>query len=107
MSDTSLLCICSHSQGHHEGLARKCQSLACMCPYFTTGAHDPVSAPAHYNWIPGVQPIDIAEHLPYNLGAALKYIVRCGRKGDAIEDLRKAAWHIQREIERRTKGAKP
>lgn len=63
--------------------------------------HDPVSAPAHYTWHPdGIQQIQVSEHLSFNLGAAVKYIWRAGRKGDAIEDLRKAAWHINREIER-------
>jgi hypothetical protein len=37
------------------------------------------------------------------LGNALKYIWRADLKGDAIEDLQKAAWYINREIERRSK----
>jgi hypothetical protein len=34
------------------------------------------------------------------LGNAVKYIWRCGQKGDAIEDLKKARWYIDREIAR-------
>jgi hypothetical protein len=31
---------------------------------------------------------------------AVKYIARAGRKGDALEDLKKARWYLDREIER-------
>lgn len=48
----------------------------------------------------------IAEHFNFNVGNALKYLWRAGLKGDAIEDLKKAAWYVNREIERRTKGGK-
>lgn len=34
-----------------------------------------------------------------------KYIVRAGRKGPAIEDLRKAAWYLNRRIEREQASA--
>jgi hypothetical protein len=37
------------------------------------------------------------------LGNALKYIWRAGLKGDAIEDLKKARWYIEREMDRRMK----
>jgi hypothetical protein len=33
----------------------------------------------------------------------LKYIWRCDLKLDAVEDLRKARWYIEREIAKRTK----
>lgn len=36
--------------------------------------------------------------LGFNLGNTVKYISRAGKKGDAIEDLEKAAWYIKREI---------
>lgn len=35
------------------------------------------------------------------LGNAVKYIWRADLKQDAIEDLRKAVWYINREIEKR------
>lgn len=35
------------------------------------------------------------------LGNAMKYIWRAGLKIDAIEDLKKARWYIDREIARR------
>ena len=57
--------------------------------------------PQHYQGFSnGAQPIDIAEHLSFNLGNALKYLSRAGRKGDAVEDLSKARWYIDRELNR-------
>lgn len=68
--------------------------------------HDAVNNPKHYTQHPtGVECIDIIEHWPANLANAVKYIWRHGLKGGThaktIEDLKKAAWYINREIERR------
>ena len=69
-------------------------------------AQDVVNHPPHYTQHPsGVECIDITEHFNFNLGNAIKYIWRAGLKGDSVEDLRKAAWYVQREIERRDRGA--
>jgi hypothetical protein len=38
----------------------------------------------------------------FNLGNAIKYIWRADLKDDAMEDLRKARWYIEREIAKRT-----
>jgi len=66
--------------------------------------NDPVHHPKHYTEHPsGVECIQITEHMGFNLGNALKYIWRCDLKKDAIEDLQKAVWYINREIEKRTK----
>jgi hypothetical protein len=63
---------------------------------------DPVNKPKHYTSHPsGVDCIQITEHMGFNLGNALKYIWRCDLKLDAVEDLRKARWYIDREIEKR------
>lgn len=63
---------------------------------------DPVSHPAHYTEHPsGVECIQVTEHMGFSLGNAVKYIWRADLKGNAIQDLEKAAWYIQREIERR------
>jgi len=65
---------------------------------------DSVEHPTHYTAHPsGVECITIAEAFGFNVGNAIKYLWRAGLKGDAIEDLRKAAWYINREIERRSK----
>jgi hypothetical protein len=67
-------------------------------------AHDPVNHPQHYTSHPsGVECIQVVEHMGFNLGNAIKYIWRADEKGDAVEDLRKAAWYVNREIERRTR----
>ncbi len=65
--------------------------------------YETIDHPPHYNDHPsGVECIDIIEHFPYNTGAAVKYIWRAGLKPDidAIEDLKKASWYIEREIKR-------
>ena len=63
---------------------------------------DSVNNPKHYTRHPsGIECIQITEHMGFNLGNALKYIWRCDLKKDALEDLHKAAWYIQREIEKR------
>ena len=65
---------------------------------------DPVNHPKHYTEHPsGIECIQITEHMGFNLGNALKYIWRCDLKLDAVEDLRKARWYIEREIAKRTK----
>lgn len=68
---------------------------------------DPVNHPSHYTSHPsGVEVIEITEHMGFCLGNAVKYILRAGLKDKAktVEDLRKAAWYVNREIERIEKG---
>ncbi|WP_288801786.1 DUF3310 domain-containing protein [uncultured Corynebacterium sp.] len=66
---------------------------------------DPIS-PSHYQGFSnGAQVIDITENLTFNAGNAVKYLARAGRtdgqnKGNILEDLKKARWYINREIER-------
>jgi hypothetical protein len=63
---------------------------------------DPVNHPPHYTRHPsGVECIQITEHMGFCLGNAVKYIWRADLKHDAIEDLKKARWYIEREIARR------
>lgn len=66
-----------------------------------TTEHDPINHPKHYAAIPAeVECIDIARHLPYNLGCAFKYVWRAGSKDPKTfnEDLDKAAWYIKDQI---------
>ncbi len=69
---------------------------------------DPVSRPAHYADT-AHQPDDVIEAwgLGFRLGSAVKYICRCGKKAgaDPVEDLKKAAWYLAKEIERREEKA--
>jgi hypothetical protein len=68
--------------------------------------HDPVNHPKHYTEHPsGVECIQITEHMSFCLGNAVKYVWRADLKNDAIEDLKKAMWYIEREIKRREKLA--
>jgi len=62
---------------------------------------DNVNHPRHYTEHPsGVECIQITEHMGFNLGNAMKYIWRADLKGNQIEDLEKALWYINREIQR-------
>ena len=64
---------------------------------------DNVNHPAHYTF-GNIEVIDFIEDkkLGFHLGNAVKYISRAGRKDPArtVEDLRKAAWYLNRQIER-------
>lgn len=70
---------------------------------------DKVNNPKHYTSHPsGIECIQISEHHNFCIGNAIKYLWRAGLKTDAdksskdkqIEDLEKAVWYIQREIQR-------
>lgn len=64
--------------------------------------NDLVNHPPHYTAHPsGVECIQVTEHMNFCLGNAVKYIWRADLKNDAIEDLKKAVWYVNREIERR------
>lgn len=68
---------------------------------------DNVNRPSHYNGHPsGIECIQITEHMGFNLGNAVKYIWRCDLKQDAIEDLEKARWYIDREIKKRKRAVR-
>lgn len=70
-----------------------------------------INHPAHYggedNPYEAIKVIE-AWDLDFNLGNCLKYISRLGKKNDGnlsrdektLEDLQKAAWYLQREIDR-------
>lgn len=64
-------------------------------------ARERVKHPAHYNWIPGIECLDVAERFNFNLGCVIKYVWRAPMKNnlEAIVDLRKAVVYLQREIE--------
>ena len=68
-----------------------------------------VSHPSHYTWLKelcGIEVIDIARHLDFDMGNALKYLLRAGKKSEEgysdkekeIQDLKKAVWYIQDKI---------
>lgn len=74
-----------------------------------------VSHPSHYTQLKeksGIEVIDITRHLNFNLGNSIKYILRAGKKPiidkdlsdnfnkAAIQDLKKAIWYLNDEINR-------
>lgn len=65
-----------------------------------------VHHPKHYNAHPsGIECIDVVRHMNFNLGNVVKYLWRAGEKDPAkhLEDLKKAAWYLNDEIERLSK----
>ena len=76
----------------------------------TKKSKESVNHPQHYNALGAdcrrcgspIECIDVVEKMPFNLGNAVKYLWRHDQKG-GIEDLKKAIWYIQREIENRNR----
>jgi len=66
--------------------------------------HSNVNHPDHYQ-SDNIEAIDIIEafELNFHLGNVIKYIARADKKGNSIEDLEKAKWYLQREINNRYK----
>lgn len=65
-----------------------------------------VNHPKHYNAHPsGIECIQVVEHMSFNVGNAVKYLWRADEKGAPVQDLKKAAWYIAREIEKREGAA--
>ena len=65
-----------------------------------------VDHPSHYR-SDSIEAIEVIESwkMNFNLGNVIKYVCRAGLKSnDSTEDLRKAAWYLNREISLRTKG---
>jgi hypothetical protein len=61
---------------------------------------DNVNHPPHYK-VGGIETIDFieAKSLSYNLGNVVKYITRADHKGNKLEDLKKAQWYLNREVQ--------
>ena len=62
-----------------------------------------INHPQHYGGDTPYEAIKVIEawELGFCLGNTVKYISRAGRKGDALEDLKKARWYLEREIRTR------
>ncbi len=64
--------------------------------------NDPVNHPTHYTNHPsGIECIQVTEHFNFCIGNAIKYLWRNGLKdgNSNIQDLKKAIWYINREIQ--------
>ena len=63
-------------------------------------ANGNVSHPSHYNQ--GIEAIDVIESwgLNFSLGNVIKYTLRAPYKENMIQDLEKAKWYLERELQR-------
>lgn len=59
-----------------------------------------VNSPDHYRGESLLEAIDVIEdfNLNFNLGNAIKYILRCNKKENCVQDLSKAMWYLNREL---------
>lgn len=66
----------------------------------TAQENDPVNHPSHYT-VGGIETIDFieAKGLNYNLGNVVEYMTRADHKGNKVEDLKKALWYLNRELQ--------
>ena len=62
---------------------------------------DMVNNPPHYTH-GEIEVIEAIEDwkLGYHLGNAVKYIARCEHKGNKEQDIKKAIWYLERELNR-------
>lgn len=65
---------------------------------------DAVNHPSHYTQATAkLEPIDVLRYAPFCIGNCLKYVIRAGHKGDALEDWRKAQlyhkWASENEVQ--------
>ncbi len=76
-------------------------SVSFLAPPMDLPIPDFVNHPPHYKG-KKFESIDIIEDfdLGFHLGNAIKYILRAGKKGDRVEDIRKAIWYLERECNR-------
>ena len=76
---------------------------------FMSISNEKVDHPRHYSYLKelcGIEVIDITRHLDFDLGNAIKYILRSGHKEESsmtnkekeIEDLQKAVWYLNDKI---------
>jgi hypothetical protein len=67
-------------------------------------SYEKIDHPNHYQGNSG-EAIDLIEafDLNFSLGSAVKYIIRAGKKPkeSSSDDLAKAIWYLQRELERK------
>ena len=64
--------------------------------------HDPVNHPSHYKK-GGIEAIEVIEayDLNFRLSNVIKYVLRHNHKGRPIEDLEKALFYLQRDIQKK------
>jgi Protein of unknwon function (DUF3310) len=94
-----------HSVGLLERLRSECKDLCPGARCAATPASDmteSIDHPPHYGSKDDpYEAIKVVEAwgLDFHLGNVVKYISRAGKKGDILEDLKKARWYLERKIE--------
>lgn len=87
-----------------KGLAAREAASAPAPEPLKTPSQEMINHPAHYHAAGGYEVIEIIEAWGLNFarGNALKYLARAGLKDPRTErqDLKKALWYIERELER-------
>ena len=75
-------------------------SKEAVAPIGTDVKKEMVNHPSHYNV--GIETIDYIEswEMNFNTGNVIKYTTRAGFKENQLEDLEKAKWYLEREIQR-------
>lgn len=78
-------------------LLKVLSSMISMCDDASTSSVQE-TRPLYYGREDGIEVIDIIEdwRLGFHLGNVLKYLVRAGKKGSKISDLKKARWYAER-----------
>ena len=91
----------SLEEAKEQGWLTEATGVFDAAPAIITTQADMVNHPPHYT-VGGVETIDFieAKGLNYHLGQVIKYVSRAGKKGDALQDLQKARWYLNREIAR-------
>lgn len=91
---------CDSVYSEHYGCVTLYDSSCSSFNEIKENSKEKVNHPSHYNQ--GIEAIDIIESwgLNFSLGNAIKYILRAPHKDSQIEDLQKAKWYVERELER-------
>lgn len=91
----------NHMSGDCDLCCEHPTDCKCTVIHLTKTSTDIINNPSHYKGN-GMEAIDVIEGfgLGFRLGNAVKYILRAGRKDNRVQDLQKAIWYIQREIEK-------
>lgn len=73
--------------------------ITAVVPRPSPVVNDPINHPSHYTY-GKIECLDYIEDKGFDfcLGNAIKYITRAGHKKDAVEDLKKAVFYINRKI---------
>lgn len=60
-----------------------------------------INHPEHYGGDNPYEAIKVIEawQADFHVGNVLKYLARSGKKGDELEDLKKALWYLQRKVD--------